>query len=140
VPQLKPVSSPPTSTIARGRRRNAIAQLIIETESGTNYLIKLVRVDHDKDFIQIFVKGGETYSTKVPLGTYNIREAAGLIWYGLKDFFGPSTRFFRMRNKDGRQANFSFNQQGNIVHGMKLSLKKVAEGNMEEESIRRDEF
>jgi hypothetical protein len=140
VSQLKPVSPPPTSTIARGRRRNAIAPLAIETESGTNYLIKLVKAGNKKDFILIFVKGGETYSTKVPLGTYNIREAAGLSWYGLKDFFGPSTQFFRMRNKNGRQANFSFNRQGNMYHGMKISLKKVAEGNMEEEAISRDEF
>jgi hypothetical protein len=40
--------------------------LAIETESGTNYLIKLVKVDNEKDFILVFVKGGETYSTKVP--------------------------------------------------------------------------
>jgi len=91
---LKPVNPPPTSTIGRSRRRNAIAPLAIETESGTNYLIKLVRVDDKKAFILIFVKGGEEYSTKIPLGTYNIREAAGLIWYGLKDLFGPSTHFF----------------------------------------------
>ena len=140
VPQLKPVSSPPTSTIGRGRRRNAIAPLAIETRC-TNYLIKLVKVDNKNDFILIFVKGGETYSTKVPLGTYNIREAAGLSWYGLRDFFGLSTRFSSecgIRTADKR--NFTFNRQGNIVHGMKFSLKKVAEGNMEEELISRDEF
>jgi hypothetical protein len=41
---------------------------------------------------------------------------------------------------EGRQANFIFYREGNMVHGKKLSLKKVAEGNMEEESISRDEF
>jgi len=45
-----------------------------------------------------------------------------------------------MRNKDGKNATFIFNRQGNIVHGMKFSVKKVAEGNMEEESISRDEL
>jgi hypothetical protein len=136
---LRPTKSPPTSTIERSRRRNAIAPFAVETESGTYYLIKLVRVD-GMDSILIFVRGGETYSTKVPLGSYNIRAAAGSIWYGRKDFFGPSTHFFRMRNKDGKNPTFNFYRQGNKVFGMTVSLMKVIEGNMEEETISRDEF
>lgn len=136
---LKPAKPPLTSTIERSRRRNAIAPLAIEGETGTNYLIKLVRVD-GADSMLIFVRGGETYSTKIPLGTYNIRSAAGSIWYGRKDFFGPSTRFFRLRTKDGKQPNFTFSRQGNMIHGMRFQLKKVLEGNTEEETISRDEF
>lgn len=136
---LRPTKSPPTSTLERTRRRNAIAPLAIEGETGTNYLIKLVRID-GRDSILIFVRGGETYSTKVPLGTYNIRAAAGSIWYGRKDFFGPSTRFFRLRTKDGKQVNFSFSRQGNMIHGMRFQLMKVVDGNTEEETISRDEF
>lgn len=136
---LRPAKPPPTSAIERSRRRNAIAPLAIESETGTNYLIKLVRVD-GKDTILIFVRGGETYSTKIPLGTYNIRAAAGSTWYGRKDFFGPSTRFFRLRTKDGKQVNFTFSRKGNMIHGMRFQLMKVIEGNTEEETISRDEF
>jgi hypothetical protein len=136
---LRPAKSPTTGTIERSRRRDAIAPLGIEGETGTNYLIKLVRVD-GKDSILIFVRGGETYTTKVPLGTYNIRAAAGSIWYGRKDLFGPNTHLFRLRSKDGKQPNFVFSRQGNMIHGMRYQLKKVVEGNTEEETISRDEF
>src|SRR5262249_38796763 len=106
---------PPTSTIAKSRRKNAIAPFSIETEPGANYLIKLVNVADAKDQIMIYVKGGETYSTKVPLGGYRIRAAAGQTWYGRNDLFGPETQFFRLRGKKGSGSEdspvFNFTQQ-----------------------------
>lgn len=106
-----------TGAVTKGQEPEAaaIAPLTIEGETGTNYLIKLVRVD-GKNPILIFVRGGESYSTKVPLGTYNIQVAAGSTWYGRKDLFGPSTRFFRSPPGDGNDENFFFGRQGNIIH------------------------
>lgn len=134
----------PTSTLQKSRRRNAIAPLKIETEGGANYLIKLVNVADAKDQILIYVKGGEAYSTKVPLGSYRVRGASGHSWYGRNDLFGPDTRFFRLKDKRGEAVDeakaFHFRQKGNVIYGLTLSLKKAVEGNMEQETIRRDEF
>jgi hypothetical protein len=129
--------SPPTSMLEKSHRKNAIASLIIETEPGADYLIKLVNAANEKDQIVIYVKGGETYSTKVPLGGYRIRAATGETWYGRNDLFGPDTHFFRLR---GESPVFYFRQAGRTIHGMKLRLGKVIGGNMEEEKISRSEF
>jgi TPR repeat len=141
---VQPVTPPPTGTIDKGRRRDRIAPLTIETEAGANYLIKFVNTGNDKDQIMIFVKGGETYSTKMPLGGYRIRAATGQTWYGRNDLFGPDTQFFRLQGKKGSAVDespiFQFRKEGNTIHGMKLSLKRVIGGNMEQEKISRSEF
>lgn len=137
---IQPLVPPRTSTIESGRGRNKIAPLSIESEPGQNYLIMLVNVANERDRSTIYVKGGEKYSTKMAPGTYVIRSASGTVWYGKKYYFGTSTRFIRLRSKDGNQQTFAFRQEGNMVYGMTLSLKKVAHGNMEEETISREEF
>lgn len=142
-PNLQPVPPPRTSTIDDGGRRGKIAPFSVEVGPGTNYLVKLVNASNDRDYIVMFVKGGETYSTKVPLGEYNVRAAMGDVWYGKKDFFGPDTRFVRLRAKNGGLQSFEFYRRGNTVHGKRLILKKImepGEGNMEEERITRDQF
>jgi hypothetical protein len=141
---LKIVPAPPTGDILARRRTSAIAPFAVETEPGPSYLLKLVNVSNPKDQIMVFVKGGETYSTKVPLGTYHLKAATGDVWYGRQHFFGPQTRFVRVRKKDrtdddGVQA-FKFSQSGNRISGLKISFKKVVGGNTSEESISREEF
>jgi hypothetical protein len=127
--------SPPTSTIAKSRRKNAIAPLTIESEAGTNYLVKLVNAADENDQIMVYVKGGESYSTKVPLGSYRIRAASGNTWYGRSELFGPDTEFFRLRGKKGSSIEetplFQFKREGNKILGMTLSFKKVSYTNME---------
>ena len=141
-PGLTEERAPSTGPIERSLRKNAIAQFRIETEVGANYLIKLVSVANAKDQIWIFVRGGETYATKVPLGRYQLRAATGATWYGRKDLFGPSTGFFRMKAKGaGSDANIlNFYSQGRTIYGMTISLKKVVDGNMEQEAMTRGDF
>jgi hypothetical protein len=144
VPKSKPLPAPSTGLIGRGFRRNKIAPLTIETQAGTNYLIKLVNVGDAKDQIMIYVSGGQSYSTKVPLGFYHVRGASGDIWYGKEDLFGPDTRFFRLRTKNGKATGelqvLHFYRQGNKIMGMTLSFKAVRDGNMEQEVISRNDF
>ena len=88
----------------------------------------------------IFVRGGERYETKMPLGSYYVRAASGSTWYGKKDFFGPSTSFFRLQTLDGRQQALEFSQQGNILRGQTIVMKSVAQGNLRQEPISREQF
>jgi hypothetical protein len=137
---LKPVNPPRTSTIESGRTRQRIAPLSIISESGTNYVIKFANVSDERDQVMIFVRGGETYQTKIALGTYHVRGAAGETWYGKRDLFGPDTQFFKLRGKDGTQQTLRFWQQGRTITGVTLNFQKVVGGNMEQEKISREEF
>src|SRR5204863_9360044 len=89
----KVAPQPPTGDTQKRARKNGIAPFRIETEGGASYLIKLVSVANAKDQIVIFVRGGETYATKVPLGRYHLRAATGETWYGREDLFGPRTQY-----------------------------------------------
>ncbi|MGY3485441.1 hypothetical protein ACVW1C_003324 [Bradyrhizobium sp. USDA 4011] len=140
--QTKP--APATGDMQPRRRRNAIAPFTMLTESGQNYLIKLINADNAGDQIWIFVRGGESYSTKVPVGSYYFRAASGNEWYGREDLFGPSTHFFRLRPKNGAsgdaQQTLQFRKERNRIFGMTISLKGVANGNIEQEAMTRLEF
>jgi hypothetical protein len=136
--------SPPTGEIQPRTRSSAIAPFNVQTESGQNYFIKLVNVDNAKYQIWIYVKGGESYSTKVPVGTYNFRAATGNEWYGREELFGPNTRFFRLKPKSGAAADvqptLQFRKERNRIVGMTISLKGVANGNLEQEAMSRAQF
>jgi hypothetical protein len=141
---LKPAPSPPTSIIEKGRRRKGIAPFKIETAAGADYLLKLVSTTDENDNMIIFVRGGEIYSSKMPLGTYKIRGATGSTWYSKEAFFGPETRFFRLQDKNAKGPEASttirFWQERNKIFGMTLILKSVVDGNMAQEPISRNEF
>lgn len=142
--EKQPKPAPTTGDMQPRRHRNAIAPFTVRTESGQNYLIKLVNVDNAKDQIWIYVKGGESYSTKMPLGTYNFRAATGNEWYGREDLFGPNTGFFRLRTKNGAtvdaQQSLEFKKERDRIFGMTISLKGVVNGNIEQEAMTRSEF
>jgi hypothetical protein len=135
---------PPTGDIGNRYRRNAIAPLIIQTKSGSNFLVKLVNVTNSKDQIWVFVRGGEPYSTKVPIGKYALRVASGYAWYGREELFGPDTRFFRLRGKKGAAVDESlvleFKKERNRIVGHTLSFEGSVDGNMEQEGMTRSEF
>lgn len=135
---------PRTGAIQQGRRKNRIALFSVEGSAGTNYLIKLINVSDAKDQFLIFVRGGEKYSTKVPLGTYRLRAAAGTTWYGKDELFGPSTYFFQLRKKAGTSGDdrslLRFYRQGRTIYGTTLNFKPVEFGNLEQETISKDEF
>jgi hypothetical protein len=135
---------PPTGVIERSRKKNAIATLAIETVAGNDHLVKVANMSDPQDQVTIYVRGGESYSTKVPLGRYHIRAATGATWYGKKDLFGPDTRFFRFADKSPtpteRLKVFHFRMQGRQIIGVKVIFRESVFGDMVEESISRDDF
>ncbi|MEY9880429.1 hypothetical protein [Bradyrhizobium sp. USDA 329] len=136
--------APPTGDLQTRNRRNAIAPFSVRTKTGSNYLIKLVNVANSKDQIWIFLRGGEPYSTKVPVGAYSLRVASGSTWYGRGELFGPDTRFFRLRGKRGAAVAetpiLEFKKERNRIVGHTLSFEGSGDGNMEQEAMTRSEF
>lgn len=67
-----------------------IAELTIQTDSGSNYFIKLVDMT-GKTARSYFMYGGSIESYPVPLGTFVLRYATGRSWCGEKELFGAET-------------------------------------------------
>lgn len=112
-----------------------LAPLKISTSGNNiNYFIKVVRSDTERVVETIFIRGGDTAITHIPLGSYRIKYADGRIWYGTKLLFGPSTQYI--------EANqlFKFDIEGDKVAGFSLELWKQINGNMETRTIPRSAF
>ncbi len=138
------IQNPPTRVIERSRKKNAIATFAVETVAGNDYLVKLVNMSDPKDQVVIYVRGGDTYSIKVPLGRYHVRAATGTTWYGKNDLFGPETRFFRFIDQSPtpteRLKVFHLRVQDRRIMGVKVIFRQSVLGDMLEESISRDDF
>lgn len=118
-------------TWAAGKR---VAPLEIEADHGSNYLVKLVNVFTHDPAMTVFVRSGSTVEVKVPIGTYEIRYAAGETWYGYDYLFGPDTSYSKA------DKTFTFEAIGNQVGGFSITLYKVAHGNLPTSPIGQTEF
>lgn len=135
---------PRTGDLQPRQKKNAIAPFSVITEVGASYLVKLVNVKNNKDQILIFIKGGEPYSTKVALGNYALRVASGDTWYGRQELFGPRTKFFQMRNKNGMLLGenqfLQFRKERDSIVGVILDFRNTRSGNLEQATMSRAEF
>jgi hypothetical protein len=87
--------------------------------------------------LQPFIKqlrSGETASIKVPLGSYEIRYAAGKTWYGYEYLFGPGTSYYKADQR------MDFTQSGNAYQGHTIELIPGAGGNLQTSSISENNF
>jgi hypothetical protein len=112
-----------------------IAPFRIVTSTGQdNYFIKLVDAHTNSSVMTIYVYGGRTFETHVPLGTYRLRYATGLRWYGTKHLFGPETGYSEVDD------SLTFSVQGNEVQGNDIELVPQLGGNLATKTISADEF
>ena len=111
-----------------------VAPLTIKTSQGANYLVKLVSTYDQQPVMTIFVKGGRTVSTEVPLGVYEVKYASGDKWYGYKHLFGSETNYSKA------ESQFTFEDDGHQVSGYTLTLYRVSNGNLRTSSINESQF
>jgi hypothetical protein len=126
---------PETGTTVKYYNSQAMAPLSIATKSdGTNYLIKVVDWNTKSDVLTTFIRTGEKVSIKVPLGSYEIRYAAGKTWYGYEYLFGPGTSYYKADQK------MDFTQSGNAYQGHTIELIPRAGGNLHTSNISENNF
>jgi hypothetical protein len=134
---VKPVA-PETSVrhgvIRRAAGGNPIAPFSVKTRLGATYFLKLVRPSDNQEQIAGFIVGGQPFSTKVPLGTYELRYAAGQEWIDEQEYFGPQTTFY----KADRLLTFSV--EGDRVFGSEVELILQRGGNLRTSTIAKDKF
>jgi hypothetical protein len=111
-----------------------IAPFEIKAAQGSHYLVKLVNAYTDATVLTVFVRSGTTVTVDVPLGTYEVRYAAGQTWYGYKYLFGQDTAYSKA------DETFTFEVVGNQVNGYTITLYKVAHGNLTTSWISPNEF
>jgi len=93
-------------------------------------LIKLVDVSDESNFVTAFVNPGETVSILVPLGSYEMSCAAGIIWYGVEYLFGPRTLY----TKADKIYDFKEGPSGRI-DGWSIDMTPRTEGNLQMDDI-----
>jgi len=125
---------PPNGEIHYYQQAEAIAPFGINTEPDINYFVKLVDETTNKTVMTIFVRGGQSVETKVPLGTYEFRYASGKHWYGEEELFGPWTVYMKADNK------LDFYNDGLRIMGHKVELIKQIDGNLHTREINKNRF
>lgn len=129
-----PVALPVSGDTQRFTSRRAVAPFEIRTQSGSHYVVKLVDVQTGKAALTVFVRGGQTVNTTVPLGTYRMKYAAGKTWYGYKELFGPNTSY------NQADTTFQFADTGMQISGYTVTLYTVSDGNMRTRRIGSESF
>ncbi len=138
--KLKPVPSYPevvtpyngaTQVYTNGER---VAPFEIQTSSDANYLVKLVSAYSQKPVMTIFIRGGKTVSTEVPLGKYEVKYASGEKWYGYEHLFGPETDYSKA------ETLFTFKNTGYQINGYTITLYRVSNGNLRTSRISPSQF
>lgn len=128
---------PPTGRmhILRKRSRDITAPLKIVTYDGSpNYYVKLVDLNTQAPVLFLFIQSGESVSTQVPLGRYELRVANGGTWYGEAYLFGLLTSYSKA------DAELTFEREGDKVAGYTLQLQKQVDGNLRETQIAASDF
>ena len=113
---------------------SGVAPLEIKTGAGNNYYIKIVNVSSNQTALIAYIVGGRRFEVEMPLGTYEIRYAAGNIWYGTQHYFGPDTAF----SKANELFHFTFD--GYRYSGYTVELILQAHGNLRTVHIDQSNF
>lgn len=133
-PNYTEVAMPENGAIQIHANGERVAPFEIETAQGANYLVKLVSTHSQQAVMTIFVRGGNTVSTEVPLGTYEVKYASGGKWYGDKHLFGPDTVYSKAESK------FTFQDTGYQISGYTITLYQVSNGNLRTSTINPSQF
>lgn len=102
---------------------------IVTKSSGNHYFVKVVDWYTNKPISAIFIHGGDSISTVLPIGSYKIRYATGGTWYGNRYLFGPSTSYSEA------DARFDFKTEEDHVSGYTVELYLQHDGNLRTKRI-----
>ena len=116
--------------------RSLLAPLGVQTSIGTDYYIKLVDAETNRDAVAIYVIGGQDLEVLVPLGSYRMRYAYGETWRGEHHLFGPED----LTAVEEALEIFDFSESYEGFSGYTVELIPQIDGNLPTRVIARDEF
>jgi len=125
---------PPTGVLTRGFKGQGVAPLQVKTQVGANYYIKVVDWTTKSEVLTAFVQGGQPFETTVPVGSYEIKYAAGQAWFGPALDFGESASYSRCDDRfDFAQTTYGYN-------GFTIELILQRHGNLQTNPISSEDF
>jgi hypothetical protein len=130
-PEVQPVFISPG--VIKKPKQKPVAPFGIVSSTGSNYYIKLVNLG-GKTVMTAFVQGGQYFETLVPLGSYELKYAAGTTWYGERQLFGRNTVYSKA------SKSFEFTFDGTKFSGYTVELIMQANGNLHTQSISENDF
>jgi hypothetical protein len=136
------VPFPNNGTVIVNPSLECVAPFEVATnDDGRFYYIMLKSTENSRENITIraYKKSGESFSTKVPLGTYDFYYATGDVWYGDEYLFGPTSQLF----KGTQPLVFSIeyeNEFSGSYKGCSLTLIGQVDGNYKNEPASFDDF
>ena len=137
LPKPQPAFSAPAVPIRTGLVHSpaspGLAPLMVRTQNGANYYVKVSRPSGG-DVLSMYIHGGASFETHVPLGTYEIKYASGRVWYGTRHLFGPDTAY----SKADRMFRFTLESDG--YSGYEIQLYRVLNGNLSTTKIPAKDF
>jgi hypothetical protein len=125
---------PPTGILARKYVGEGVAPLEIKTRPGSNYYVKVMAWTTKAEVMTAIIQGGQPFETALPIGSYEIKYAAGQNWYGPVLDFGEGASYSRCDDR------FDFTQTYDGYNGYTIELILQRDGNLRTETISADEF
>ena len=119
----------PSTGVLWRSRSDAIAPLEVRTTFGKDYYIKVVDWTTKREVMTAYIRGGEPFKTQMPIGTFEIRYAAGTQWFGTDLDFGPTASYSRA------DESFMFTRDARGASGFTLELIMQRNGNLETDPI-----
>ncbi|MGH6816062.1 MAG: hypothetical protein ACREC6_10175 [Hyphomicrobiaceae bacterium] len=116
-------------------KESRIAPFQVTTPAGSeNYFLKLVKGPGGAAVLTFYVRGGQTFDLKVPLGTYRLKYASGETWYGFDNLFGENTAYSEA------ETTLHFTREGNTLKGHRIVPIKQVGGNLPTKRIPKKDF
>ncbi|HEX9853476.1 MAG TPA: hypothetical protein VGA68_10700, partial [Woeseiaceae bacterium] len=109
---------------------------VVTRDTSNHFFVKLEDWDTGTPIMGIFVRGGQSIETKVPLGSFRLKYATGTQWFGdaNEDLFGAETGTFQADKR------FDFYQTDNRISGYTVELYLQPHGNLHTAHINRQDW
>ncbi len=105
--------------------RQRVAPFSIVTRGDDrHFFVKLEEWSSGQPVVGVFVRAGQSVDVKIPLGTYRLKYAAGIAWYGDQELFGDNTTYYKA------DKQFQFATSGGQVAGYTVELFLQPNGNL----------
>jgi hypothetical protein len=102
--------------------------------SGGDYVMKVVDWNTGEFVAVYFIRRGETLSTELPPGSYKLKFASGVKWYGPKYLFGPATTYSQISDK------ILFVVSGDYAKGRQIDLSPQEDGKLCKRRMRPEDW
>lgn len=85
-----------------------------------NYVVLLVDAETGHSVMAIYCRSGDQTVVPVPVGSYRVRAASGMDWYGMKGLFGAHTHVeevvatLTVTSRMGQSIDFNRRPDGNL--------------------------